>query len=159
MRMTQKIGDSFNRSMTICFLGLLLAAAAFPGPEYHTLRGTYVSPGMAMVIKFEPCSESLRDTCGKFVLSWHGESEFELGYGSNVITELAAGEDGWQGSLIDPSNGRRYRGNIKRIGPDTLELKGCAGLFCRTEVWHSLEHVAARIDTLQDVTSTGEARP
>ncbi|MDJ0759644.1 MAG: DUF2147 domain-containing protein [Woeseiaceae bacterium] len=112
-----------------------------------------------MVVKFEPCSASLRHTCGKLVWSWHGETEFELGYGSSVIVDLAAVEDGWRGSLIDPSNGRRYRGRIKRIGPDTLELRGCAGLFCRTEVWHSLEHVAARIDTLQASMSIGERFP
>ncbi len=156
--MTHKNRSQIALSFVIPFL-VLSAPAAYPQSESQRLHGTYVSPGMAMVVHFEPCSESARHTCGELLWSWHGESELELGYGSDVIVDLAASDDGWQGSLIDPSNGRRYRGTIKRVGTDTLELKGCAGFFCRSEVWHSLEHVAARIDSLQGMTSIEEAQP
>lgn len=44
----------------------------------------------------------------------------------------------WSGGAVyNPRQGQTYSGAIRQIGPDRLELEGCAALFfCRTQVWH-----------------------
>jgi len=37
-----------------------------------------------------------------------------------------------------PKNGKSYRSIIRRKGPGVLEVKGCIGPFCQTQVWKRL---------------------
>ena len=41
----------------------------------------------------------------------------------------------WRGTIYDPKSGRSYRSIVKRRDPSTLEVKGCLGPFCQTQVW------------------------
>ena len=44
----------------------------------------------------------------------------------------------WRGRIYDPKNGKSYRSIIRRKGPGVLEVKGCIGPFCQTQVWKRL---------------------
>lgn len=41
----------------------------------------------------------------------------------------------WRGTIYDPKTGRSYRSILKRLGTDRLEVKGCLGPFCQTQIW------------------------
>jgi uncharacterized protein (DUF2147 family) len=41
----------------------------------------------------------------------------------------------WKGTIYDPKSGKSYRSILRRAAADTLEVKGCIGPFCRTQVW------------------------
>lgn len=41
----------------------------------------------------------------------------------------------WRGTIYDPKSGKSYRAILKRAGRDRLEVKGCIGPFCQTQVW------------------------
>jgi uncharacterized protein (DUF2147 family) len=56
-----------------------------------------------------------------------------------VIVEGAGrtGEATWSGRLYNRTDGRHYDGHLKVVGPDRLELTGCAiVILCRSAVWH-----------------------
>ena len=46
-------------------------------------------------------------------------------------------EDGavWRGTIYDPKSGKSYRSVLRRLDGDRLEVKGCIGPFCQTQVW------------------------
>lgn len=41
----------------------------------------------------------------------------------------------WRGTIYDPKRGKTYRSELKRRDAGTLEVKGCIGPFCQTQVW------------------------
>ena len=41
----------------------------------------------------------------------------------------------WRGAIYDPKRGKTYRSELKRRDANTLEVKGCIGPFCQTQVW------------------------
>lgn len=41
----------------------------------------------------------------------------------------------WRGTIYDPKSGKSYRSILKRVAADRLEVKGCLGPFCQTQVW------------------------
>ncbi|WP_371815480.1 DUF2147 domain-containing protein [Erythrobacter sp. JK5] len=41
----------------------------------------------------------------------------------------------WRGRIYDPKSGKSYRSVVRRTGANTLEVKGCIGPFCQTQVW------------------------
>jgi uncharacterized protein (DUF2147 family) len=58
--------------------------------------------------------------------------------GDVMVTDLRRTGDGWSGRLLNPQDGRSYRGTVTRRTSDTLVLRGCAGPFCARQVWHSV---------------------
>ncbi|HWR36781.1 MAG TPA: DUF2147 domain-containing protein [Clostridia bacterium] len=54
------------------------------------------------------------------------------------LSGFSPDNDGWSGgTVVDPENGKTYRGKIKAIGADKLQLRGYVGipLLGRTETW------------------------
>ncbi|MDJ0641283.1 MAG: DUF2147 domain-containing protein [Erythrobacter sp.] len=41
----------------------------------------------------------------------------------------------WRGRIYDPKSGKSYRSILRRKGPNVLEVKGCIGPFCQTQIW------------------------
>ncbi|MBT8427124.1 MAG: DUF2147 domain-containing protein [Erythrobacter sp.] len=55
--------------------------------------------------------------------------------GMPVLNGFVEEADLWRGKIYDPKTGKTYRSVIRRINPTTLEVKGCIGPFCQTQVW------------------------
>ncbi len=55
--------------------------------------------------------------------------------GLPILTGLIARKNDWQGQIYDPNSGRTYRSNIRIGAQGRLEVRGCLGPFCRTQVW------------------------
>lgn len=41
----------------------------------------------------------------------------------------------WRGMIYDPKSGKSYRSIVRRLDAARLEVKGCVGPFCQTQIW------------------------
>ncbi|MBX7527987.1 DUF2147 domain-containing protein [Qipengyuania vesicularis] len=55
--------------------------------------------------------------------------------GMPVLSGFREEDDLWRGQIYDPKSGKTYRSVIRRINATTLEVKGCIGPFCQTQIW------------------------
>ena len=46
-------------------------------------------------------------------------------------------EDGksWRGSIYDPRKGKTYKSFLTLLANGTLQVKGCLGPFCQSQIW------------------------
>lgn len=55
--------------------------------------------------------------------------------GMPILTSFVSDGDLWRGRIYDPKSGKSYRSIIRRKGNNVLEVKGCIGPFCQTQLW------------------------
>ena len=55
--------------------------------------------------------------------------------GMAILTKFTEENDLWRGEIYDPESGKTYRSVIRRKSPTKLEVKGCVGPFCQTQIW------------------------
>ena len=55
--------------------------------------------------------------------------------GLPVLTNFREETTLWRGTIYDPNTGKSYRSVIRRKSATTLEVKGCIGPFCQTQIW------------------------
>ena len=140
---------SWRESLIAFATSVVILVTSVPTPaRSEALKGTYASPGMAIVVHFDQCNYSPETTCGTLIWGWDGENDLTLPFGAVVAPGLRRTDAGWEGRLTDPVSGRTFRGTVVRAGRDQLLLQGCAGPFCTTERWYSLKSLEAVIEQL-----------
>lgn len=116
---------------------------------YWETRGD--EPGeVDFIVELLPCREASGQLCCR--IEWiapdephidtknpdpglHGRSLIGVQFFSGFEQEQSGAWTG--GELYNPRDGQKYTGSIEQIGPNRLELKGCAlFIFCRTQIWH-----------------------
>ncbi len=55
--------------------------------------------------------------------------------GLTILSGFKPDGDVWRGTIYDPKSGRSYRSILRRKDAATLEVKGCIGPFCQTQLW------------------------
>lgn len=55
--------------------------------------------------------------------------------GLPILTGFKPEGNQWRGTIYDPKSGKSYRSILKRRNASTLEVKGCIGPFCQTQLW------------------------
>lgn len=55
--------------------------------------------------------------------------------GLPVLTNFKEEPSLWRGQIYDPNTGKSYRSVIRRKSATTIEVKGCIGPFCQTQIW------------------------
>lgn len=56
----------------------------------------------------------------------------------------------WRGGTVyDPENDKLYAARIKRLDDGSLQLKGCIGPFCQTQVWSHVSQADAQASAAQ----------
>jgi len=79
-----------------------------------------------------------KDVCDKC----SGEFKNQLILGMVNMRDFHAEGDDWvDGTVVDPENGKQYKGKIWAVGKDTLRMRGFIGisLLGRTETWTRLK--------------------
>ena len=102
-----------------------------------TLSGGWASEDLSVIVRFEPCAGDATRTCGRLTHVWDAADARHVAVGGVMIDGLRPNGEGWDGRLTDPRSGRTYRGHIRLLDRDTMELKGCAGPVCKRQIWHS----------------------
>jgi uncharacterized protein (DUF2147 family) len=90
--------------------------------------GTWMRPSNGAEVSFFNCGGKL---CGKVI----GKGTSSAKIGTMIVSGAAkTGANEWKGSLLNPDDGKTYKGVISLVGADELNFKGCAlGVFCQGE--------------------------
>lgn len=139
-----------RKGLTGSLLLAVLIAVAGAETRAEPLSGTYAAPGLYMVVRFGPCPREPVHSCGWLVWGWSQKDWTQARPGDLVVSGLEPRRAGWAGGrLIDPGSGRVYRGTARRRGDGTLAVRGCAGPFCASQVWHPLGPLLSDLETLR----------
>lgn len=130
------------------------AVAADPAPAIAEVSGVWATEGHGAHVALGPCIESAAHLCGRLIWSWDpavAERQGDQLMLGDFAWSGEAFEDGW---LANPEDGRTYRGRIRLTGEGALELKGCALVFCKNQVWRRVEDIpGCAADMVRELTS------
>jgi uncharacterized protein (DUF2147 family) len=96
---------------------------------------TYLADGklFGRVTEVRP-GRTPKDVCDKC----QGEYKNQLILGMVIVRNfIPVGDDWVDGTVVDPENGKEYKGKIWTVGKDSLKMRGYVGisLLGRTETW------------------------
>ena len=132
--------------MRIALAALALLAAG-PLAAADPVAGSWVTASRDGVVQIGACGASLCGRIARFlVVPPQGADQRDVHnpdarlrsrklLGLPILTGFS--EDGgvWRGTIYDPKAGKSYRSVIRRLDAKRLEVKGCIGPFCQTQVW------------------------
>ena len=125
----------------------LAVLAAAPASAAEPVQGRWITAEKDAVIAIAPCGAKLCGRIDKFLVPPpQGLDQRDVNnkdaakrsrklLGMPVLSGFTEDKDQWRGTIYDPKSGKTYRSIIKRKGVSMLEVKGCIGPFCQTQVW------------------------
>lgn len=128
-------------------LALAALVTAAPLLAAQPIEGRWMTAEKDAVITIDDCGSSL---CGKItrflVAPPQGADQRDVNnsnaslrnrklLGMPVLTGFSKDDDVWRGQIYDPKSGKTYRSIVRRKSANQLEVKGCIGPFCQTQVW------------------------
>ncbi|WP_233997254.1 DUF2147 domain-containing protein [Porphyrobacter sp. HT-58-2] len=129
------------------FVGL---AAAAPLAAAEPITGRWVTAEKDAVVAIAKCGKALCGRIEKFLIPPPGgdnqrdvnnadpaKRERKL-IGTAILSGLTAEGGTWRGEVYDPKTGRTYSSEVRRGANGTLEVKGCFGPLCQTQVWRKV---------------------
>ncbi|MEQ8557384.1 MAG: DUF2147 domain-containing protein [Henriciella sp.] len=132
---------------------LALAATALPAlaePSSHNVFGTYFTEAGTSRVTIEDCGDGT--PCGR--VSWIDPDTLEAGetpesvtteagkpvLGLTMLHDFDRKKRDWRGGTIyDPKEDKTYASRLKRLEDGRLQVKGCIGPFCQTQIWREYE--------------------
>jgi uncharacterized protein (DUF2147 family) len=122
----------------------LIASAAYARPLEGTTWRTQSGAG---TVRIEACATK---TCGRILTGTPKAGETGLDFrnpntalrsrsliGTNILSNFTrqADESYKGGTIYNPEDGKTYRSELKLKADGRLEVKGCVGPFCQTQIW------------------------
>lgn len=129
------------------FAAIALAATSAPAFAADPINGRWVTQDKDAVVSIGKCGQT---TCGKIarflVAPPDGLDQRDIYnpdkklrarklLGLPILTSFKQDGDVWRGRIYDPNDGKSYRSVLRRKDANTLEVKGCIGPFCQTQLW------------------------
>ena len=128
--------------------GLGLAALVPAAFAAEPITGRWVTAEKDAVIVIAPCGKALCGTIERFLVAPpQGNDQRDINNPdaakrkrkllatTPILSAFTQESDLWRGQIYDPKSGKTYRSVVRRKGPNVLEVKGCIGPFCQTQVW------------------------
>lgn len=129
-------------------LAIALGAAAMaPALAAEPITGRWVTAEKDAVVAIAKCGKALCGTIEKFLIPPPGGNDQRdvnnsdpakrnrKLIGTAILFGLTADAGVWRGQVYDPKTGRTYTSEVRRNGSGALEVKGCFGPLCQTQVW------------------------
>ncbi|MDQ3246136.1 MAG: DUF2147 domain-containing protein [Pseudomonadota bacterium] len=125
-------------SITIASLLAIAAPATAAAPS---VEGNWANPKRSVVVKVAACGSAY---CGTVVkASDKAQAKARAGGTSNLVgTRILnnlkpAGKGTFKGQGFDPKHNIRAPATIRLLGPNALEVRGCAviGILCKEQRW------------------------
>lgn len=113
------------------------------------LSGTYVSPGLDVIVRFHSCDTTQDLHCGTLVWVWDQARTPHAAPGEQIVTDLQYDGTKWTGRLKNPENGRVYKGSAQLGRGGTLLMRGCAGPICVKQTWRSTQSIRRILNSIQ----------
>lgn len=129
------------------FLAAAALIAAAPLLAAQPVEGRWLTEERDAVITIGDCGKTLCGRITKFLVTPpQGADQRDVNnrnpklrsrklLGMPVLTGFTEDGDEWRGEIYDPKSGKTYRSIIRRKNAATLEVKGCIGPFCQTQIW------------------------
>lgn len=127
-------------------LGLTVMVPAALAAE--PITGRWVTAEKDAVIVIAPCGKALCGTIERFLVAPpQGNDQRDINNPdaakrkrrllatTPILSAFTQDAELWRGQIYDPKSGKSYRSIVRRKGPNVLEVKGCIGPFCQTQVW------------------------
>ena len=129
-------------------LALALAAAlAVPAAAAEPIAGRWITEDRDAQVTIGECGQSMCGRVSRFLVAPpEGADQRDVNnpdqalrdrrlLGLPVLTGLVEDGDLWRGRIYDPKSGKSYRSVVRRVSAGRLEVEGCIGPFCQTQVW------------------------
>ena len=119
----------------------LIAVATPAAAASAPVVGTWSNPKGSVVVRVTPCGEGY---CGTVVkASDKAKAKARQGgtpnlIGTRILSNLKpAGNATFKGRAFDPKRNIRAPATIRMIGPNAIEVRGCAvaGILCKEQRW------------------------
>jgi uncharacterized protein (DUF2147 family) len=129
-------------------LGLLAAVAAAPCYAQATdPTGVYLSQSGNTRVRIARCGSGYCGTIVSVQGEWKDVNNPDPALrnrslvGVEMISDVRPAGDGFEGTLYNYKDGKRYTGKVTVVGPKAMQLSGCVlgGLICRSEVWTKVQ--------------------
>ncbi|MEO9969415.1 MAG: DUF2147 domain-containing protein [Hyphomonadaceae bacterium] len=132
----------------LCLAVCLLSSSAFAQADTgaHDVYGVFETPEGTSHIEISDCGDGT--PCGRIV--WIDPTSLPEGRTPETVTghsgQLLMGlqmiegferrKRDWRGgSIYDPEGDKKYAARLKRLSDGQLQLKGCIGPICQTQIW------------------------
>lgn len=127
-------------------LGVVLFGATAHAEDGHNVYGTFLTQAKTSTVTIEDCGDD--SPCGR--VSWIDPNAMEPGdtpetaltkagdpvLGLLMLQGFDKKKKDWRGGTIyDPENDKTYASRLKRLGDGRLQVKGCIGPICQTQIW------------------------
>jgi len=114
--------------------------------DSHDVYGTFITDEGSAKIQIKDCGDG--SPCGHFIWfapdqppkvtvtrKFSGEKGQPL-LGSVMLKNFSKRKSDWRGGKVfDSDNDKVYHARLKRLPDGSLQVKGCIGPFCQTQVW------------------------
>ena len=121
---------------------LFVCAASATASAQVPLEGQWKNPKGSVTVRLGPCGNAI---CGVVVdATEHAKATARKGgtpnlIGTRILSGLRpSGDSTFKGQVFDPKRNIRAPATVRLLGPDALEVRGCAiaGMFlCKEQRW------------------------
>jgi uncharacterized protein (DUF2147 family) len=133
---------------------MVLGAMALAAPAWAAadpITGRWVTGEKDAVVAIARCGKALCGRIEKFlIMPAGGNDQRDVNnsdpakrnrklLGTAILTGLTADGTAWRGEVYDPKKGRSFAAEVRRKPDGTLEVKGCFGPICQTQVWRKAQ--------------------
>jgi len=135
--------------LTLSLLTLVGAFTLNPATAHagEPIAGRWVTAEKDAVIALKPCGKAICGMIERYLVTQpQGNDQRDVNNPDPalrkrrlldvaILSGFTAEGDLWRGQIYDPKTGKSYRSVVRRKGANVLEVKGCLGPFCQTQVW------------------------
>lgn len=137
-RRVYKVRTAGVKTAAAIIVALSLGATEVRAQE--RIHDDWATPGLGGVVRLTPCATPSR-LCGTLIWVWDTDDSGGDAVGTMILRDFSFESGAWRGGTVsNPEDGRGYSGTIT-LDRDTLRLRGCAGVFCQTQVWRRLSSI------------------
>lgn len=127
-------------------LGTTALALSAQAEDAHNVFGTFLTQAQTSTVTIEDCGDG--SPCGR--VSWIDPQAMEPGttaetaltkagdpvLGLLMLEGFEKRKSDWRGGTIyDPEADKSYASRLKRLADGSLQVKGCIGPICQTQIW------------------------
>lgn len=128
---------------------LLIAAISIAAPvSAQSVTGRWVTEGNKALVSIAPCGAALCGKVDRILAKTPQANQTDSNnpdaklrsrpiVGINILSGFVADGKRWKGRIYDPESGKSYRSIVERGPGDTLKVKGCIAVFCKTQTWRA----------------------
>ncbi|MDC0886661.1 DUF2147 domain-containing protein [Altererythrobacter sp.] len=133
------------RRLTV--MAALAAVFAAPASAADPITGKWVTADKDAVVTIGKCGPTYCGKLSKYLVTPDdGVNQRDVNnpnprlrsrklLGTPLLSGFTVDDDLWRGTIYDPRNGKSYRSVVRRKSASVLEVKGCIGPFCQTQIW------------------------